>query len=186
MAEMKLKNLVDVDEACRAIFLYGKNILDSKVFQEAVSETHHLHGTVFKHTITVSLVSLWLSRQLKNQGIEVKEKDLIQAALCHDLGMVGRDSKYKDRVDSWKAHPRESARIARELVPDLSSDAEKMILSHMWPVAGPAPTSNEAMILCMADKYASMEEWRSWISENRLVAVFKEQLEEYWSRLKKS
>ena len=116
---------------CTDIIHYGKDILTSDVFRKAASETHHLHGTVLEHTINVCIVSLRLAYQLIDRGVSVNKQDLIQAALCHDLGMVGRNSKYKDRMDSWKSHPKESAQIARELVPDLSAQAEDMILSYV-------------------------------------------------------
>ena len=178
MLELNQKDRIEENEICDAILDYGKDILTSDVFQKTVSETHHVHGLVFQHTINVCVVALRLCRQLKNRGINVNEKDLIQAALCHDLGMVGRESKYKAKLDSWKEHPKESARIARELVPDLSPEAEEMIMSHMWPLAGSPPHSNEAMLLCIADKYASMAEWKSYLSKHKFTMRIKSYLDE--------
>ena len=169
---------MEENEILGPIFEYGKDVLYSDIFKQAASETHHLHGTVLEHTINVCVVAMRLCRQLKNRGIKVHEKDLIQAALCHDLGMVGRDIKYKDTIDSWKDHPKESARIAREMVPDLSDEAEEMVLSHMWPMAGSPPRSNEAMILCIADKYASMAEWKSWLTKHRFASRIKAYLDD--------
>ena len=173
---IKPKDTSKDDEICAEIIQYGKDILNSEVFRQAASETHHLKGTVMDHTINVCVVSLKLSRQLTNQGVKIRKKDLVHAALCHDLGMVSRDSKYNGRIDSWRSHPEESAKIAREIVPDLSEEAEKMILSHMWPVAGPLPVSQEAMLLCVADKYASMADWTSWLTRHKYAARIKEQL----------
>ena len=164
------------------ILEYGRDILVSDIFRQAEAETHHLHGTVFDHTVNVCVVSMRLCSQLTDRGIQVNKKDLIQAALCHDLGMVGRETKYKGRVGSWRNHARESARIARELVPDLSAEAEEMILSHMWPVSGMPPRTNEGMILCMADKYATMADWRSWLTKSRYAPRIKEQLDELKQR----
>ena len=164
-------------DICIDILKYGKEILHSDIFREAVSETHHLRGTVVEHTINVCVIGLRLSNQLLERSIPVNKKDMVQAALCHDLGLVGRDKKYKTRVKSWKEHPKESAKIARELVPDLSMEAEEMILSHMWPIAGPPPRTNEGMLLCMADKYASMAEWKTWLTDNKYTAFIREQLE---------
>ncbi len=170
------------NEICGAIIKYGKDVLNSSVFRQAASQAHHVHGTVLDHTLNVCVVSLRLCRQLKNRGIKVNEKDLVQAALCHDLGMVGRDSKYKDNLNSWEAHPAESARIARSLIPDLSEEAEEIIRSHMWPLAGSLPASNEGMLLCIADKYASMADWKSWVTRHRFAPRIKKRLEEALSR----
>lgn len=142
---------------------YGGDIMKSEAFIRSVSETHHLHGTVSSHTLTVCKVSLHISRFLNVFGFRVNEKDLVEAALCHDLGMVGRDEKYDSRTDAWKEHPEESLKIARELIPDLSENAESLILSHMWPVAGPPPRSREAVILNFADKIGSMADWKDYL-----------------------
>ena len=166
------------DEICSVILQYGKDILNSEQFRQAASEKHHLRGTVLDHTINVCVVSVWLCQKLKKRGVEVNEKDLVQAALCHDLGMIGRESLYRGRAHSWGAHPGESARIARELVPDLSEEAEQMIRNHMWPVAGSPPRSVEEKLLCVADKYASMADWQSYLTRHKFASRVKEQLEE--------
>ena len=64
------------------------------------------------------------------------------------------------------------------LVPDLSPEAEEMILSHMWPVGGPLPASKEAILLSMADKYASMADWQSWLTNKKFAKQIKDRLEE--------
>ena len=177
MEKPDLKKSYGENDIINDILTYGRDILNSEVFRQAAFEKHHLHGTVSDHTLNVCVVSLRLSRQLTGRGISVCKKDLVQAALCHDLGMVSRDSKYRDRIDAWKSHPKESARIARELVPDLSDEAEAIILSHMWPVAGFPPGSNEGMLLCMADKYASMADWKSWLTKSKFAKRIKDRLE---------
>jgi uncharacterized protein len=169
------------DEENRIIsdmLLYGKDILNSDIFRQAAHERHHLHGTVADHTINVCIVSLRLANQPSGQNSGVNKETLVHAALCHDLGMVSRDSKYGNNVDAWRSHPKESARIAKELIPDLSPEAEKMILSHMWPIAGPPPSSNEGILLCMADKYASMADWKSWLTRKKFAKQIKDRLEE--------
>lgn len=166
------------DEICGKILEYGKGILNSDVFRRTSAQTHHLHSTLFDHTINVCVMSILLSSKLEKRGEKVNEKDLVQAALCHDLGMVSRDSKYKGTLDSWKRHPQESARIARTLVPDMSRETEEMILSHMWPVSGPRPDTKEGRLLCIADKYASMADWKSFLTRHRFAERIKERLEQ--------
>lgn len=142
---------------------YGAPILESEAFRRAASETHHLHGTVSQHTLAVCSASIRIARFLKKAGIRVNEKDLVEASLCHDLGMIGRDEKYGSRTDAWKGHPEESLKVAKELVPDLSKNAESLILSHMWPVSGPPPRSREAVILNIADKAGSLADWGNFL-----------------------
>ena len=175
---MMRKNSIDTNEISSKILQYGSDILNSDAFRKSAYQRHHLHGTVFEHTINVCIVCVRLVKQYTARGVQINEKDLIQAALCHDLGMLERDRKYRGRLDSWKSHPEESVRIAKKLVPDLSREAQEMILTHMWPVAGPAPRSKEGRILCMADKYASMADWRTWLTRHRFAERIKKQLDE--------
>lgn len=145
---------------------HGDPILQSEAFHRATMETHHIHGTVSDHTLTVCAVSVRMARLLKKAGLSVNEKDLINASLCHDLGMIGREEKFKSRKIAWKAHPEESIKVAKELVPDLSPNAEDMIRTHMWPVSGPHPHSREARILNIADKIASVADWKNYFTSS--------------------
>ena len=160
----------------RDILHYGGSILRSEAFQNASGETHHLRGSVADHTLTVCILAARICRALQKRGITVNEKDLIQAALCHDLGMIGRDTAYKNRTDSWRSHPKKSASVARDLVPDLSTNAESMITTHMWPVSGPRPRSREAAILNIADKWASAADWVYFLTGKQVGAGIRENL----------
>ena len=172
-----MERMIQEINICSDILRYGKDILKSDVFRQAAGQKHHHYGTVLEHTINVCVVSLRLACQLENRGIAVCKKDLVHAGLCHDLGLVDRDNKYKTRIEAWKNHPQESAKIARELVPDMTPEAEDMILSHMWPIAGPPPGNNEGMLLCMADKYSSMSEWKKWLTDYGFAARILGQLD---------
>lgn len=161
---------------CSEIFRYGEDILHSDTFRQAAGETHHLHGTVADHTLNVCILSVRFCHILKHRQIRINEKDVIQAALCHDLGMVGRGSKYSGRKDSWQSHAEESVRIAHALIPDLHDSVEDMILSHMWPVSGPRPRSREGRLLNTADKIASMTDWIFWLARRPYAVRIKEEL----------
>ena len=175
-AMMNQKKIAEEKAISREILRYGKDILHSDIFRQAAGETHHLHGSVADHTVNVCIVSVRLCRFLKRRRIRVCEKDVIQAALCHDLGMIGRSSKYRDRRDSWRSHPKESIRAAHDLIPDMQDSVEEMILSHMWPVNGPRPRSREGMLLGTADKLASMADWISWLTKRPFAPEIKKEL----------
>ena len=142
-------------------------------------EPHHLRGTVSEHTLNVCIIATRLCRLLKQNGLTVNEKDVVQAALCHDLGMLGRDEHYRNRTDSWKQHPEISVDVARDLVPDLSQNAEEMISTHMWPVSGPPPHSKEAAILNIADKCASAADWIYFITGKQIGANIRKDLSHF-------
>ena len=173
---MKQQKISEENAICKAILRYGKDILHADIFRQAAKETHHLHGSVADHTLNVCIISVRLCHMLQRRQIPVCEKDLILAALCHDLGMIGRSSRYHSRKDSWKSHPEESVRIAHTLIPDLSDSAEELIRTHMWPVAGPFPRTRESRLLGTADKYASMADWISWLTRRPFAARIKKNL----------
>ena len=163
---------------CSDIIRYGKNILTSDVFLKTASQPHHVQSTVLEHTMNVCIIAVKLCREQMRKGVRLNEKDLIQAALCHDLGMIGREQKYKHVIDTWLSHPKESAKIAKEIVPDLSPNAEQMILCHMWPLSSRSPQSEEGRLLCLADKYASMADWQYRIMKGRYADRIKASIEE--------
>ena len=172
------KKLLREEAVKRDILLFGGDILHSDIFHKAFSERHHLHSTVSDHSLTVCILSVRICFFLQKKGIAVNEKDLIHAALCHDLGMLGRQKQYRNRTDSWNSHAEKSASIARDLIPDLSTNAESMIKTHMWPVSGPHPRSREAAILNAADKCASAADWIFFLTGKQISADIRQKLSE--------
>lgn len=162
----------------RDIRSYGGAILQSEAFRRASSETHHLHGSVSDHSLTVCIAAVQICFSLRKAGFRVNEKDLIQASLCHDLGMVGRSEKYGRRSEAWHSHADASVDIARELLPDLSENAASMIRAHMWPVSGPFPRSREAAILNAADKFASSADWVYFLTGKQFCRTIRQALTE--------
>lgn len=139
----------------RDILRYGGDIIGSDAFARAGMETHHVRGDVASHSMAVCTIAARICDFLEKNRIRINKKDVIQAALCHDLGMIGRDKKYRDDQEAWRRHPADSVTEARAIVPDLSREAEEMISSHMWPLSGKRPRSREAIVLNIADKCAS-------------------------------
>ena len=177
-ARRENKKLLRDKAVNRDILLYGGEILHSEAFQKAFSEKHHLHGTVSDHSLTVCILAVRICLFIQKKGFTVNEKDLIQASLCHDLGMLGRQERYRNRTDSWNSHAEKSASIARDLIPDLSPNAESMIKTHMWPVSGPHPRSREAAILNVADKCASAADWVFFLTGKQVSADIRQKLRE--------
>ena len=175
-ASRKKNHYQNDKEISQTILRYGKDVLHSEEFRSAYSETHHIRGTVSSHSMTVCIMAVRISRFLKKQGVSLDEKDLVQASLCHDLGMLGRKEKYTNFIAAWKRHPKDSASVARDLVPDLSENAESMIATHMWPVGGPVPRSKEAFVLSMADKLASIADWVYFLTGKQAGAGVRRQL----------
>ena len=179
--EINDEELSEEAAICRDIIKYGKEILLSDIFRKTAVQRHHVQSTVMEHTMNVCIIAVKLCREQMRKGVQLNEKDLVQAALCHDLGMVGRENKYKNALETCKRHPIDSAEIAKEIIPDLSPNAEQMIRSHMWPLSSIAPHSREGRLLCRADKYASMADWQYIISNGHYEEQIKENIRELFA-----
>ena len=160
---MKPQKKKTINQISEEILQYGGPVLRSDAFRAAAHETHHLKGNLADHILNVTIAGVFLCHRLKNRQIEVNEKAVIIACLCHDLGMVGRNEKYESRLKSWQQHPEESLKQAKEICPDLDEKTSKAITTHMWPITGKAPCSREGRIVLAADKYASLIDWISFV-----------------------
>lgn len=113
------------------------------------------HGrvTTLEHVLRVASTSLNWSRRLP---IAVREAELVRGAVLHDYylydwhdpGVTGHATKHPLRA---LANAEEDFRL---------TDRERNIIAaHMWPLPPTRiPRSREAWIVCLADKWCSLEE----------------------------
>ena len=80
------------------------------------------------------------------------------AALCHDLGIIGRDRKYQSDSECFQCHAADSVRVAQRLYPDIDAKTLDAIRCHMYPLTRTPPKSAEGYILIAADKFCSVSE----------------------------
>ena len=138
---------------------YGKKILESDKMKEAYEQTHHQWATVGEHTLRVTATSVLFCYALNKLNIKVSLPAIVIGALCHDLGILGRDEKYSTAKECSKEHPVDSVKVARELVPSLSDKSADIIERHMWPVGeSKAPNSIEGVVVSVADKYSAVKD----------------------------
>ena len=142
-------------ELRRLVENYGRDVLQSESFLSSASQKQHFHTSVAKHSRQVAFKTLRICRMITAIGVKVDEKTAVRAALCHDLGLVGKDQKYRNDIDSLKSHPAESLRIAKTIYPGMNSRMEQAILRHMWPVTFRFPSSPEGLAVSVADKLTS-------------------------------
>lgn len=138
--------------------LYGRTVLASPQFRRTFTQTHHFRTTVGDHSVNVTLASLWLCRFLSRFGIHTDPKRMITAALCHDLGIIGRYDKFNSNRECCRQHPIDSAAIAKEFLPNVDQETLEIIKDHMWPVTGSMPRTWEGFIITIADKYCAVRE----------------------------
>lgn len=161
---------------CRDIRRHGQDILCSDLFHQAEHETHHLRSSVSDHSLNVCITGVRICHFLQHFGIRMNEKDLIQASLCHDLGMIGREDKYETRRTAWRSHAEESAKLAKTVVPEMNDAVKSMISTHMWPASGRRPETKEGAVLTIADKYASIMDWAGVVTKHRYKDKIKQEI----------
>jgi uncharacterized protein len=126
--------------------------------KQAFDQTHHNWSTLGEHTMRVAMSSVMICYALRKLHIKVNIPVVVIGALCHDLGMLGRE-KYSSAKETSREHPKESVAVARELVEDLPEEAESVIERHMWPIGETeAPDSIEGVVVSVADKYNAVKD----------------------------
>ena len=165
-------------QIAKEILGYGSEVIHSDAFRAAEHQTHHLKGNLADHILNVTIAGVSFCHRLQKRKIRVDEKTVVVACLCHDLGMVGREEKYESRLKSWRQHPEESIKQAKEICPELDDKTSQAIATHMWPIAGRAPRSREGRIVLAADKYASVMDWISFAKGEPWQREIKEMIRE--------
>ena len=138
---------------------YGADVLDSEELQHAFQQTHHTWSTVGEHTLRVATASLIICYALRKIHVRTDIPAVVKGALCHDLGILGRDEKYSSRKECSRQHPADSVSVARKLMKDLPEKSADIIERHMWPAGhSKIPNSLEGVIVSTADKYAAVKD----------------------------
>ena len=138
---------------------YGADILDSEEMQHSFEQTHHTWSTVGEHTLRVAAASLVICYALRKIHIRTDISVVVKSALCHDLGILGRDEKYSSWKECSRQHPTDSVQVARKLMKDLPEKSADVIERHMWPGGhSKMPNSLECVIVSAADKYAAVKD----------------------------
>ncbi len=143
----------------RKIKKHGSLILHSDPFHKGFRQTHHKITTVSDHTLNVTITALKMSYLYRFFKIRTDEKVIIRSALCHDLGIIGRDEKYKGNRECGQKHPVDSLALARKILSGLDEKTRDAIVHHMWPVSRKKPIFREGMIITLADKWCAAAEW---------------------------
>lgn len=137
-----------------------KDILRAYLRDERVCEMKKYvqHGQIstFEHCKTVTKLSYYLNKRLH---LHANEKDLVKGAFLHDFYLYDwHDSSIKlPRLHGY-FHPEAALKNAKKHF-DVNENVAKIIATHMWPLTlTKIPTSKEAVIVCLADKYVSTVE----------------------------
>lgn len=132
------------------------------------------HGriTTYDHCMRVARLSYLLNNALK---VKSNEKELIRGAFLHDYFLYDwhKDYVLKKAPENWFyplklvhqffhlhgfTHPQSAMENAKRDF-NLTDKEAQIIRSHMWPLTFfHPPKSREAVLVCAADKIASLQE----------------------------
>jgi len=140
-------------------------ILNHVEYKQLASYTHHRPFTTLEHSLRVAQISYNWSIRL-GKILKLDTNAITRGALLHDFFLYDWHHLRPDGA-RWHGfrHPRIACQNAERCF--IVSEKEKdIILSHMWPLTVRMPRSPEAVIVMIADKMASIQEFRFKFKRN--------------------
>lgn len=128
-----------------------KDILDDTEFKKLNLYIQHLKTTRLIHSLNVSYISWILAKKFN-----LDERVAARAGLLHDFFLYRFSDPKPTKEFQAYYHPKVAARNSEERF-NLSEKERLAILSHMFPL-GPLPSSREAWIISLADKFCATTE----------------------------
>ena len=128
------------------------------------------HGStsVYAHSVRVAACSLRLSRMLR---IRTDQRALVRGALLHDYFLYDWHKADPSHRLHGFYHPGTALRNARQDFA-LTPREENIIHRHMFPLTPMPPTTREAWIVCLADKYCAAAETVEPVKKKPFVSHF--------------
>lgn len=138
---------------------YIEDILNHEEYRQLALFTHHKPFTTLEHSLRVAQIAYDWSVRLEKK-VNLDTIAVTRGALLHDFFLY---DWHKMRPDGSRWHGFRHPRIAcqnAERCFKLSEKEKDIILSHMWPLTLRPPRCREAFIVILADKVASLQEFR--------------------------
>ena len=122
----------------------------------AQEKQYFQHGStsVYAHSVRVAACSLRFSQAL---GLRVDRRALVRGALLHDYFLYDWHKQDGTHRLHGFFHPGTALRNARRDFA-LTKREENIIHRHMFPLTPLPPTTREAWLVCLADKYCAAAE----------------------------
>lgn len=137
---------------------YGKPVLNSLKFREALEQCHHHSSTVGMHSLNVTFVALGIGYMLAKLHIRTDTRALVVGCLCHDLGILGRE-RFTSSSSMCRLHPIESADLSVFFAdPEDRDKVYDICMHHMFPLLAAPPRTKEGWVITVADKVSAVGE----------------------------
>ena len=130
-----------------------RKITESKEYQRTKELRQHGSVTVFEHSVYVAATSLKLSQKLH---LKIDEESMIKCALLHDYFLYDWHDENHPKFHGFRHAAIAAENANRDF--GLTEKEYKAIRSHMFPLNLRLPTSREALLLTIADKYCAASE----------------------------
>ncbi|MDO4967194.1 MAG: HD domain-containing protein [Candidatus Saccharibacteria bacterium] len=128
-------------------------ITNDERFQKSKDFVQHGDFSVYDHSVYVCETCFKMSKVLH---LKVDSESLAKGALLHDYFLYDWHDKNHPRFHGFRHAGLAAENAKRDF--GLNSKEEKMIRAHMFPLGLKAPSSKEAILLCIADKYCATVE----------------------------
>lgn len=131
-------------------------ILSHSEFKKRLKYHHHNDRSVYAHCLLVSIKSYHLAKKL-----QLDYRSAAIGGLLHDFYLKDWQLN-KEKKPLWKAHgfihAKEASLNARKYFPKLmNKKVNNIIKRHMFPLNIVPPLYMESWIICVVDKYCSVE-----------------------------
>ena len=132
-----------------------KDYYKSDIIKQMDNYIQHGNTTTLEHCENVAWISYLINEKLH---LNADEKELIEAALFHDLYLYDWHDKESYQGNHALNYPDIACENAIKHF-EISEKAQEAIRSHMWPLKiSKIPKSKEALIISFADKYCALIE----------------------------
>ncbi|WP_072685779.1 HD domain-containing protein [Holdemania sp. Marseille-P2844] len=161
-----IENNEEQTELVELLRVYAQATLNTEKVQSMRGYLQHGDTTTLDHAIAVAYYSLMLDRKW---NLNCDKSSLVRGALLHDYFLYDWHQPHKEYGLHGFTHPFTALRNA---VQDFNLNAveRNIIARHMFPLVPIPPRYRESMIVCLADKFCSLNET---FSSQRYCALVK-------------
>lgn len=161
-----IENNEEQTELVELLRVYARATLNTEKVQSMRGYLQHGDTTTLDHAIAVAYYSLMLDRKW---NLNCDKSSLVRGALLHDYFLYDWHQPHKEYGLHGFTHPFTALRNA---VQDFNLNAveHNIIARHMFPLVPIPPRYRESMIVCLADKFCSLNET---FSSQRYCALVK-------------
>lgn len=144
-------------EETEEFYKYLRGITDyGRVKKMLKKYIQHGSTSVLKHSRDVAYTSYVMAKKMQKKfNVKFDYKVLVSGAFLHDMFLYDWHERNQGHNLHGFTHPKVACKNAKRIC-NISLKEEHIILSHMWPLTiAHMPISNEAILVCMVDKYVA-------------------------------